>query len=354
MVGEFVSKTFFGNTIFEYFIALGIVLASILVGKIAYYIINRHAKKIVKKTKTNLDDLLIDAIEEPLIIFLFAVGLLISVKSINIPSSLQLVSSGVITAIFVVDIVWLKTRIVDILMKEYFKPLTRKTQTHLDEQLLPILQKGLTAITIIIGALIIISNFGVDISALLAGLGIGGLALALASKDTVENLFGAFAILTDRPFRIHDRIVVDGITGEVLEVGLRSTRIRTINNTEFIIPNGKVAASNIENISRPDRRLARNFTLSLTYDISIEKLREGIDIVKDILAETEGVSEKYKPTVVFKEFAASSNDIFVKLWVEDYKQRHRVMDKVNQAIKERFKKAGIEFAYPTQTLHIRK
>ncbi len=354
MVAGFDIDQVFGNSLLDYFLALGIVLASIILGKIVYYTINKHVKKIIKKTDNRLDDILVDAIEGPIILLIFAVGLYVAQKMLVIPPSMQIFISGAVTAVFVIDIVWLKTRIIDIVVREYLRPLTKKTRTNLDEQILPLLQKGLTTITVIVGGLIIISNFGVNINALLAGMGVGGLAIALASKDTVENLFGAFTILLDRPFRIHDRVIIDGVTGEVTEVGLRSTRLRTINNTEFIIPNGMVASSKIENISRPDKQLARTLTLSVTYDTTLEKLREGIDIVKDVLAKADGVSNKYQPLVVFKEFSDSSLNIFVKLWVKDFKQRHQVMDSINQSIKEGFERAKIEFAYPTQTIHLKK
>ncbi len=354
MASELLSQMMFGNTLTQYGMALVIVLASIILGKIVYYFINNHLKKFTKKTKTELDDHLIRAVEGPIVLLIIAFGISLSLMTLNVPGSLIGFSTGITTALFVIAIIWMLNRIIDILFKEYITPYTKKTKSSLDEQLVPAARKGIKSIVIIMGLLILISNFGIDITALVAGLGIGGLALALASKDTVENLFGAFAIFMDRPFRINDRVILDGVTGEVMEVGLRSTRIKTLDNTELYIPNARVAQSNIENISRPNRHLARSFLLGVKYDTTLAKVQEGIEIIKELLPQTEGVSDKYVPTVVFREFAASSLNIYVKFWVNDYKKRNQIVDRVNQRIKEMFEAADIEFAYPTQTIHLEK
>ncbi|HHQ45096.1 MAG TPA: mechanosensitive ion channel family protein [Candidatus Altiarchaeales archaeon] len=351
---EVLTRQYFQNTVGDYALALGIILASVVLGEIIYFFINRSLKKITKKTKNRLDDLLVDAVEEPLVVLIFALGVYIAFKTLTIPASMTRISDGVVTGLVILDLVWILIRLIDIVVKEYVKPLTSKTETELDEQLLPIINKGLKLSVLIIGVLIILSTFGINVTALLAGLGVGGLAIALAAKDTIENTFGAFAIFLDKPFKIRDRVVLDGVTGDVMEVGLRSTRIKTLDNTELYIPNAKIVANNIENISRPNRHLAVSGTLTLTYDTSLAKLREGIEIVKKIISETEGASDKYKPNVVFREFASSSLNIWYKYWVDDYKNRLSVMNEVNQKIKEQFEKAKIEFAYPTQTIYLEK
>jgi MscS family membrane protein len=354
MLEEIASDMYFGNTVFDYSKALFIVLGSVIAGKITYYFINRYLKKLCEKTKGRLDDLLIDAIEEPLIVAIVIGGLYVAAQTLVIPDVAMPAVAGVITALFILDIVWLLLRTIDIGIKEIIVPITQKTDTALDDQLIPIISKGIKIIVVILGILVIMSKFGIDITALVAGLGIGGLALALASKDTVENVFGAFAILLDKPFMVKDRIIVEGVTGDVLEVGLRSTRLLTVDNTELYIPNAKVVTGKVENISRPDRGLVKTANLALTYGTTSQKLREGIDIIKAILAQTDGVDQAHSPTVVFNKFDDSDLQIFVKYWVLDYLKHYEVTSAVNMQIKERFEAAGIEFAYPTQTIILAK
>jgi MscS family membrane protein len=354
MAQDILPGVYFGNSVLDYTMALGIVLASIVIGKVVYYLTNNWLRKLTGKTKSKLDDLLIDSLEEPLVFLIFIAGLYLASTTLTLPESIKEWSTEIVTALVILDAVWVIIRLVDIAVNHYIKPLTDKTSTYLDDQLLPIVRRGLKAVAVIIGVLTVMGTFGVNVTAVVAGLGIGGLAVALASKDTVENMFGAFAILLDKPFSINDRVVIDGITGDVMEVGLRSTRIRTLDNTELYIPNTKVVTSNIENISRPDRSLVVLSTISVTYDTELRKLREGMDAVRMILRETEGVSGEYTPTIVLKEFGSSGMNILVKYWVEDYEDRLLVMDRVNQRIKEEFEKAGIEFAFPTQTIHIAK
>ncbi|MFH0862330.1 MAG: mechanosensitive ion channel family protein [Candidatus Altiarchaeota archaeon] len=346
--------TYFGNTLLEYIKALTIILLSVIVGKLAYLIINRYLKKLTEKTNTRLDDMLIDAIEEPLLVAIVAGGIYIALQTLTVPPETMDILSNILTAIFILDAVWLAIRTIDIVIKEILMPLTSKTNSTLDDQLIPIISKGFKAMIAILGLLIILSRFGIDITALIAGLGIGGLAIALASKDTVENMFGAFAILLDKPFMVKDRIIIEGVTGDVLEVGLRSTRILTLDNTELYIPNSKIVTSRLENISRPDRSIVKNVKLNLTYETPGEKVKEALETVKKILAETDGVDHSRQPTAVFNKFDDSSLEIYVKYWVEDYLKHYDTGSRVNLQIKERFEKAGIAFAYPTQKIVIAK
>jgi MscS family membrane protein len=353
-VEELMQQAYFGNTLMDYLKALLIILSSIVAGKVVYYFINRYLKKLAEKTETQLDDLIIDAIEEPLIVAIVAGGVYLAFQTLVMPDAAVPLVAGLITAAFIIDAVWLAVRIVDILIKEVLMPITQKTDSNLDDQLMPIISKGFKAIIAILGLLIILSKFGIDITALVAGLGIGGLAFALASKDTVENMFGAFAILLDKPFMVKDRIIIEGVTGDVMEVGLRSTRLKTLDNTELYLPNAKIVTGKVENISRPDRGLVMTVKLNVTYETSTAKLKEALGIVKAILADVDGISRGQEPTVVFNEFEDSSLQILVKYWISDYSKKYIIANDINLRIKEGFEKAGVEFAYPTQKIYLAK
>ena len=194
---------------------------------------------------------------------------------------------------------------------------------------------------------------GKPMTTLLAGLGIGGLAVALAAQDTLKNLFGSFMIMVDKPFRIGDRVVVDSFDGYVEEIGFRSTRLRTFSGHLVSIPNEKMASSNIENIGmRPSVR--RHANITITYDTPVEKVERAVSIIKDILKDHEGMHPDYPPQVFFNEFNDASLNIAVWYWFHppDFWEAIRFNEKVNFRIMRAFEAEGIEFAFPTTTTYL--
>ena len=235
---------------------------------------------------------------------------------------------------------------------------TSKTETKFDDMLVPIVRKSLR-VTVALFAVVSIAQILSDkpVSALIAGLGLGGLAFALAAQDTIKNLFGSLVIFTDKPFGLGDRITYDGHDGTVEEVGLRSTRIRRSDGHLVTIPNGGLANNTIHNISeRPFIR--RNFTIGVTYDTSPEKVKEAKEILEDVLKDHEGLDPEGErlPRVYFSDFSASSMDLKCIYWYHPaaYWDFMEFTERVNLEILTRFNEAGIEFAFPTQTIHLAK
>ncbi|WP_269522812.1 mechanosensitive ion channel family protein [Coraliomargarita parva] len=233
---------------------------------------------------------------------------------------------------------------------------TRATQTEskMDDMLAPIVSKSLRA-TIVVLAVVQIAQIlsGKEITSILAGLGIGGLAVALAAQDTLKNFFGSVVLLADKPFEIGDRINVDGHDGPVEAVGLRSTKIRTLDGHLVTIPNGELANKSIWNIAkRPYIR--RLFTITVTYDTPPEKMHEAKAILEDILKDHEGMAPDFPPRVYFKDFNDASLGFLCIYWYHPpaYWDFLSFTEHVNLQILERFNAAGIDFAFPTQTLHL--
>ena len=207
---------------------------------------------------------------------------------------------------------------------------------------------------ILIGAIYIIRAVsGKPFSALLAGLGIGGLAVALAAQDTLKNFFGSIMIMADKPFSIGERVVVEGTDGVVEDVGFRSTRLRTLTGHLVTVPNEKMANSRIENIGvRPHIRRLANITI--TYDTPVEKVKKAVEILKAVLDNHEGMHPDFPPRVVFNEFNADSLNILMLYWFHpnDFWAYCRVTEEINLKIMERFEAEGIEFAFPTGTTYL--
>jgi MscS family membrane protein len=235
---------------------------------------------------------------------------------------------------------------------------TEKTESKFDDMLVPIVRKSLR-VTVVLFAVVSIAQSLSDkpISALIAGLGLGGLAFALAAQDTIKNLFGSLVIFSDKPFGLGDRINYDGHDGTIEEVGLRSTRLRRLDGHQVTIPNGELANKSIHNIAkRPFIR--RIFTIGVTYGTSPEKVKEAKAILESILKDHEGLDPKGEllPRVYFSDFSASSLDFKCMYWYHPpaYWDYMDFSERVNIEILQRFNEAGIEFAFPTQTIHLAK
>ena len=253
---------------------------------------------------------------------------------------------------FIVGI-WFLVRLValvDIRLKRW----ASKSDGKMNEILVSLVGKTLRVVILILGVVVLIQNMtGVKIGPLLASLGIGGIAVALAAKDSIANFFGTMTIIFDKPFQPGERILVDGNDGTVESVGFRSTRIRTLAGHLLTIPNEKVANASIENIARrPNIRWLTN--IGITYDTPPEKVELALSIIKDILSDHEGMHEDSPPRVYFNNFNDWSLNILVVAWYHppDYWSYMAWVQKTALEIMRRFAEAGISFAFPSQTIYM--
>lgn len=238
------------------------------------------------------------------------------------------------------------------LLNSFLRKAAAGTESTLDDQLVPLVTRTIKIFVLTLGTLAAIQNLGVNVLSLLAGLGLGGLAFALAARDTVANFFGSLMIFFDRPFQIGDWIKVGTTEGSVEEIGFRSTRIRTFYDSLVSVPNSEIATATIDNMGRRQYRRVKT-TLSLVYSTSPEKIAEFVDGIKAILRAHPAVyKEKYH--VVFHDYGASGLDILVYFflstpdWGAELLERQTVLLKVMQLAKQQ----SVEFAFPTRTLHI--
>ena len=346
------TKTFYSNTIESWAIALSIIALGFIIGKSAYWIFGNIFKKLTSKTQTKLDDIIIDMIEEPIVLAIVLYSINFAVNTLTFSQNfLDLFHKGLQFAI-ILNIGWLVSRLVDSLFKEYIIPLTEKTESDFDDQVVPIIRKStnflIWSIVIIVG----LDNAGYNIGAILAGLGIGGLALAMAAKDTVSNIFGGVMIFIDKPFKIKDRIKISGFDGTVEEIGLRSTRIRTLAGTLVTIPNSKFTENPIENISRePTRKITLN--LGLTYDATEKDIEKAMKILDEIAKKhKDKINEKH--LIGFNSFGDFSLGIIFIYYIKKSANILDTQTQINLDILKEFNKAKLEFAFPTQTIELKK
>ena len=255
---------------------------------------------------------------------------------------------GALIPLFVMISLYRGVDVLDI----YFTRLSKKTESTLDDQLVPLIRKALKAFIVIVGVLVILQNLEVDVWPILAGLSVGGVAVALAAQDTIKNLFGSIMIFIDKPFQIGHWITSGDIDGTVEEVGIRSTRIRTFRNSVVYMPNGRLADSMIDNHGL---RVYRRFytKISITYDTPADLIELFVEGLKKIVMKHPETRKDYYE-IYFNDMGASSLDVMfyiffaVPTWDDELRCRHEILLSVIRLAEE----MGINFAFPTQTLHI--
>ena len=344
---EVLHQEFYGNSILNWAIAVGILILSFVVVKMLYWIFSNVIRRLTSKTKTNLDDVLIDKLEKPLTYLVLILGYWISIHYLVFKEEVELVLENAAYFLLVIDFTAILSRIVDALITEIIMPISEKSDSSFDNQLIPVIQKGVRSIIWILGIIIGLDNIGFDITAMIAGLGIGGLALALAAQDSVKNIFAGIMIFLDKPFRIKDRIQVDGFDGIVEEVGLRSTRLRTLECRIVTIPNSRFTDNSVTNVtSQPTLKVKLN--LGLTYDTDEVQMQKAIDILEDIVKNQEAITDDY--AAGFNGFGDFSLNILFIYYVKPDSHWLDTQTLVNKEILRRFNKEGLEFAFPTQTI----
>lgn len=354
--GEFfrehlIERTFAGQELWRLGAALLALVLGFLAGKVLRGLIMTWGKRAFKKLEEESVQKASLAIARPVAFGLGALGIYLAVMCLRIPPDLEALIGKALKALVVVVVAYGAYRLID-LLEAFLGQLVEKTETKLDDMLLPIVRKSLKVFVVIIAGLTAADTLGVNVKAMLAGLGIGGLALALAAKDTLANLFGSIMIFTDQPFKIGERIKLGDADGPVEEVGLRSTKIRTLDGHLVTVPNSIVANSHIENIAKRPT-IKRLFKVGVTYGTGYGKMQRALEIIREILDETEGLEELR--VVRFLDFAAYSLDILVIFWVTEPDYLGKFLptnEKVNLEILRRFDAEGIQIAFPTRTVHV--
>lgn len=346
---EFFEKAFYGNTIGEWALAFIVFITSMLLSKLVYYLITKLVKQFTKRTKSKLDDIVIDKLEEPLVFAIIITGIWYGLSFLTLPEGLESVKGHAFYFVITFNVAWLIVRLFNAFIDEYLVPLVKKTETDLDDQLLPIARKSISISIWVFAVVIGLNNAGYDVTALIAGLGIGSLALALAAKDSISHVFGGFVLFADKPFSINDRIIAQGYDGVVKEVGIRSTRIQTLDGRMVTLPNGSIANNSIINISMETARKV-SLDLGLIYDTSPENMQKAMDILKDISKENQYVDES-RTITAFTAFGDFSLNIRYIYYIKKGSNIFGTMSEVNMEVLKQFNDSKLEFAFPTQTLY---
>ena len=348
-MNEFLSKEFYSNTVGEWFMALLYIAGAIVFSKVIFWFFKKVLRGFTKKSKAKLDDILIDMLEEPLVFAIVVAGFKLGVAQLTLPEVVDSALGNVFTFLITVNVTWLIARVLNSLLEEYVRPLIQKTESDLDDQLYPIVKKCMSVIVWSLGIIVGLNNVGYDVGALIAGLGIGGLALAMAAQDSVSNFFGGFTIFTDKPFTLGQRVRISGYDGTVVEIGVRSFRLRTLDGTIVTIPNSTVTDSVIENVTlEPARKITLN--LGLVYETTPEQIEQAIQMLKNIAEANSSVDDNYK--VAFTQYGDFALGILFVYYIKKEGDILQTQTDINLEILRQFNAAGLSFAFPSQTIYM--
>jgi MscS family membrane protein len=333
-----------------------IIFLTLILRKLSLYIFEKKLAELAKKTKTEIDDLLVVAFKSPLGYLIMVCGIYAAIASLHLPDQMGIFDIAWIlhfffTLAFTFVVLLLLLNLINVVAHQLYK-VTRKTETKLDEQLAPLLIKSLKVVVVTITILALMDNLGCNIASLLAGLGIGGLALALAAQETVSNIFGSITVFSDRSFHIGDWIRVGDVEGTVEDVGLRSTRVRRFDQALVTVPNSRFIKSEIVNFTRMKKRRIK-FYLGVSYKTSRKQMEEVVEGIKRIIKEDSKFDHTFY-MVHFTEFGAYSLDIFIYCFTKTtvWDEFLAVREEFNLKIMRLLEEMGVEIAYPTQTIYM--
>ncbi len=338
------------NTVTHYVIAAIFLVGAVLLRRVVTNIIFNYLKKLAAKTETTLDDKLFPALEAPVATFIMLTGIFAALKVLKFSDTADHYLSAGATVAFSLNLFWGLLNALDALI-DHAHEIARERQMGV-AAFMPWIKKTLITIFAVIGVLLTVQSLGYNVSTILQGLGIGGLAFALAAQDTIANLFGSIVVAIDQPFKLGETVKIGSHTGMVEDIGLRSTKIRLTDKSLVIIPNRSVANEAVTNLSRFTGRRVEQ-VIGLTYDAKPEQL-EGI--VADIraLINAEAEVNAADTHVYFRDYNASSLDLWLVYVAKspDFAAHMALRQRINLAIMRAVAAKGLSFAYPTQTLHV--
>jgi len=349
---EWAQQEILGIAIWQLVAAFILILIGFALKKVSDYIFQDKLLPWVEKTRYQFLNLLASAVSRPCG-YLFAVlGLFGAFGVLPLPAepNLRGFVFGALKVLVAANLLWFLFRVVDI-GTAHLARLAERTESKLDDQLVPVIRKSVKATIAVVTFIWVIQLFGYSVSSLIAGLGIGGLAVALALQDTLANFFGSVFIFIDRPFAVGDWIKMGDVEGIVESIGFRSTRVRTWPETLVAVPNKTVAAATIDNWSKmPKRRVVQ--TIGVTYETVADQMEEAVAGAREIVENDEGVDKEFI-VVRFTDFGESSLNILLYYFTQAtaFADHLATKERINLAVMRMLDSMGLSIAFPTTTVY---
>lgn len=322
---------------------------TIIISWLCYSVFERYFRRWAKKTKTKLDDQILQNIKAPFIILAIIIGVYFSLGSLSLLASYSELFTAAFTVVEVLVVTLVTVRIANILTNWYVEKSADKGK-EVNNHILFILKKAAQAIIYVFAFLAILVIFKIDLTSVVLGFGIGGIAVALALQNVLGDAFSAFSIFFDKPFEIGDFIVIGEYSGTVTKIGMKSTRVQLLQGEELIVSNRELTTSSVRNFKKLEKRRIV-FVVRVAYNTPFEKLKKVHRLIEEIVGRTEWAQ---LDMIHFKEIGNSSFDFEIVYYMQtpDYSKYLDTQEKINFAIVEAFQKEGIEMPFPTQTIFL--
>jgi len=334
------------NRVSDYALAIALLIIGVIVINIVRIVVLSRLKHWAKRTATPLDDRLLQILEQPTVHLAYLGIVYIAISNLALHQILQqsIRVAGVIIATLL--IIRLLGSLVEYTVRLYL--VTRRSDTTL-EQTVNAIVPAIKIVLWAVGLVFLLDNLGFDISAVVAGLGIGGIAVALAAQGLLQDLFSYFSILLDRPFEIGDFVVIGNLVGTVEHIGIKTTRLRSLSGEQLVAANTDLTSSRIQNYKRMERRRIA-FALGVTYETPTEKLETLPGMIQQVIDNTANVSFDRAHFLSYGDFSLNYEVVYY-VETSDYAVYMDAQQTINLELKRRFEAQGIDFAYPTQVLY---
>jgi len=336
--------------------AIATVIIGLLVAGAARAIV-RWLEKFAETTETKWDDIIVAAIGTPVQVGIIAISVYIALKYFDVvPAQYAwIISDQILNSIYILIGTWIIATLIHDIITIYGHALAEQTDGDWDDRLVEFLELAARYIIWFAGIMLILVNLQINITPFLAGAGIAGLAFALAAQDIISNFFGGAIITMDKPFKVGDRVQIDSHYGDIINIGPRSTRLRTLDYQIVTIPNNKITSNYIINYAEPDVKLRVTIPVSVACDSNPQKVKQILlDIARDTMTHTEYLLDDPAPAVFFEEFGDSNLKFIMYVWAKKYSLLHEVRDAINSRISERFAAEGIEIPFPQMEVRLKK
>jgi MscS family membrane protein len=324
---------------------LATLVLSLIVAFIAKLIMKRIFRPLARKTKTKVDDLFVKSVSSVIFYAVLAYGFRLGFTHFEFDSA---VLTHLVDSVLVLVIAVFLMRIINNFAKHWKTEWADKTESTADDRLIPLLEKILEAVVIVLAVFFVLDIWDVNITPLLGTAGLAGIALSFAVKDSLANIFGGIQLVIDKTFKVGDKVQLEsGEMGVILDVGLRSTKLRTYDNEVIYIPNGQLANARVKNFTVPDLSIRVNVNFGVEYGSDTGKVRE---VVLNAVKSTPGVLADPEPVVQFLNMSDFSLDFVARAWVGSYDQAYGMKVKLTDVIYNTLGKAGIGIPFPTRTV----
>lgn len=333
----------------ETLISFAILGVSWIAAKITLFVLTHWAPRLASFTESDLDDRLIEAVKKPVSFIIVLTGLYIAIARLPLSPKIKSIADGIVFVVGVIIAITLALKIADTIIEWYASEIAAKTESTVDDQLIPLVEKIINIFIFVMGLITVLKHFGYDVLSLLTALGVGSLAIGLAAKETLTNMLSGFTLMVDRPFGIGDRIeLTGGQVGDVIDIGLRSTKIMTPEQNVLVVPNAELVNTKVVNLSYPSPKLRNKLTVGIGYGSDIEKAKA---IMKECALSVPSVVKDPAPDVFFMKFGDFSLELMMVYTIERFADKVPSQDAINMLILKRFQEEGIEIPFPTRVVY---